>query len=243
MITCAVCDDDATIAETLFGLIRNYSDEFDCTAYTNPLALQAAVRGGQKFGLYILDIVMPGITGIELAREIHEADGESVIIFLTSSDEYHRDAFELEALQYLDKPMDMTKLYRALDRAVRYIGKKKLEFLPIQTKNGIHNIDTNQILYVESSRHILTFHLRDESEVATLDSSLSLERLTGMLHLPPFCVPCRGFIVNMNNVECLQKFMLVMTSGDVIPIPQKQFSKVRKQYSDYVLTRYSKGDV
>lgn len=242
MITCAICDDDVTVSDTLFGLIREYSAELDCTAFTSPLELNSKISSGQRFDFYVLDIVMPGLTGIELAREIHTVDGDAVIIFLTSSDEYHRDAFELEALQYLDKPIDKNKLYRALDRAVKYIGENKAECLPVQTKSGFRNIEMKQIVYVESFRHVLTFHLADNSQVTTLDSSLSLEKLLGTLHFPPFCAPYRGFVVNLNHTECLQKYVLVMTTGDQIPIPQKQFTKVRQQYSDYLLTKYTKGN-
>jgi DNA-binding LytR/AlgR family response regulator len=186
---------------------------------------------------------MPGLTGVDLAREIHKADGDCIIIFLTSSDEFHRDAFEVEALQYLDKPVDKTKLYRTLDRAVRYIGDKRAERLPVQTKDGFNNITINQIVYVESFHHVLTFHLRDGSTTQTMDSSLSLGKLTEALLFPPFCVPYRGFIVNLNHVDCLQKFRFSMSTGDVIPIPQKHFSQVRQQYSDYLLTRYTEENV
>lgn len=242
MIHCAVCDDDTVVAKELYGLIKDYPAQLDCAVFCDPLVLQSAVSGGQRFDLYLLDIVMPGLTGVDLARKIHKADGDCIIIFLTSSDEFHRDAFEVEALQYLDKPVDKTKLYRTLDRAVRYIGEKRAERLPVQTKDGFNNVTINQIVYVESFRHILTFHLRDGSTTQTLDSSLSLEKLTEALCFPNFCVPYRGFIVNMNYVDCLQKFWFSMSTGDVVPIPQKHFSQVRQQYSNYLLTRYTKGD-
>lgn len=242
MLHCAVCEDDISAAGVLNSMINEYYVALDCAVFFDPIILLSAVSSGQRFDLYILDIVMPSMTGIELAREIRSIDDDCVIVFLTSTDEFHRDAFQVEALQYLNKPVDKTILYRTLDRALNYIGNKQDVILPIQTKTGIYALSINQIVYVESYRHVLTFYLCNDSAIDTIDSTLSLEKLTASLPFPPFCAPYRGFIVNMNHVECLGKLQFSMSTGAVIPIPQKQFAKVRQQYSDYLLTRYSKGD-
>lgn len=242
MIRCAVCDDDPAAAETLHTWTREYSAELDCAVFRDPLLLRSAIRGGQRFGLYLLDIIMPGLTGVELAREIRSFDKDAVIVFLTGSDAFHRDGYEVEALQYLDKPLDKTKLFRTLDRARQYLGGKKNEPLLVQTKDGIRMLDVAQILYVEAFRHMLTFHLRGGSTIDTLYASLTLEKLAETLCFPPFCMPHRSFIVNMDHVDCVRKFRFYMSGNDAIPIASKQFSRVRQQYADYVLARFPKGD-
>lgn len=241
MLHCAVCDDDKSAAEVLHDMINEYPAELNCDVFLDPTALLSAIRSGKKFDLYILDIIMPELSGVALAHEIRQADDNCVIIFLTSSDEFSRDAFRVEALQYLDKPANRETLFHALDRALRYIGEKNDEILPVLTKTGIHALHSDKIVYAESFRHVITFHLSDGSAVETLDSSLSLQELSEKLRFPPFCTPCRGFIVNYSFVDCLRKLELCMITGAVIPIPQKQFSRVRLQYSDYLLTRYAKG--
>jgi len=242
VIHCAVCDDDIDVCEALQRLLKEYSAELDCSVFHDSLRLRSAFCSGQRFDLYLLDIVMPGLTGIDLAREVRKSDGDAVIIFLTSSNEFHQDGFEVEALQYLEKPVDKAGLYRALNRAMRYIGEKKDELLPVQTKDGIRTLTISQISFVESFRHVLSFHFSDGSTVDTLHSSLTLEKLTEGLRFPPFCMPHRSFFVNMNHVDYLQKSRFIMTNGKVVPIPEKQFSKVRAQYADYMLTRFSGGE-
>jgi len=242
MLHCAVCDDDQEVITALESMMIEYPADLDCAAFFDPLVLIEDVRSGKKFDLYILDIVMPQMTGIDLAREIRKTDSDCVIIFLTTSDEFHSEAFGVEALQYLDKPADKTTLYHTLDRALRYLGKQKEKILPLQTKDGIYALELNQIVYVESYKHTLTFHLKDGGKIATLDSSLPLKKLMETLGFPPFCAPYRGFIINLDYVDCLSKLQFSMTTGALIPIPQKQFSKVRRQYSDYLLTRYTKGE-
>lgn len=243
MLHCTVCEDDKSSAEVLHGMTNEYPAKLDCYVFFNPIALLSAVRSGKRFDLYILDIIMPELSGVDLAREIRKADNNCVIVFLTSSDEFHRDAFGVEALQYLDKPVNKETLYHAFDRSLRYIGQKSDEILPLQTKMRIHALHIDKIVYVESFRHILTFHLSNGSAIETLDSSLSLEKLSEKLRFPSFCAPYLGFIINLSFVDCLRKLQLSMTTGAVIPIPQKQFSRVRQQYSDYLLTWYAKGEI
>ncbi len=242
MLHCAVCDDDPKVVAVLQEMIAAYPGDLLSTGFLDPLDLLSAICNGQKFDLYILDIIMPTMIGIDLAEEIRKDDRDCIIIFLTSSDEFYRDAFSVDALQYLDKPVEEASLYHTFDRALRYIENNRDEILPVQTKTGFYALHINQIVYAESFRHVITFHLCDGSSVDTLDSSLTLKRLTELLHFPPFSAPYRVFIINLSYVDCLNKREFYMTNGSVIPIPQKQFSKVRQEYSDYLLTRYTKGD-
>lgn len=243
MRNCAICDDDKSSAELLSGIINEYSEKFDKHLYLNPAVLLADLKSGKKFDLFILDIVMPELSGLELAREIRRIDENCIIIFLTGSDEFCKDAFDVEALQYLIKPINRDMLFHSLDRALRYISRIDDDTLPIETKSGIHVVRKNRIVYAEAFRHIITFHFSDGSSIETLNSSLSLEKLAEMLCSQNFCTPHRSYIVNFSFVDYLHKLRLTMITGAVIPIPQKQFSKVRKQYSDYLLSRYTKGEL
>jgi DNA-binding LytR/AlgR family response regulator len=243
MLRCVLCDDDNTAGDTLRGFLKEYSVPLACTVFSDPLRLLTALRSGQKYELYILDIVMPAMTGIDLAREIRNVDEGAALIFITGSDDFHKEAYGVDALSYIEKPLEKDKLFRSLDRAMRYLGEKRDVILPVETKSGLQALNINRIVYVESYRHVLNFHMSDGSTVETLSSSIPLNQLMQSLPFPPFCSPYRGFIVNFDFVSCLGKLQLTMLQGSVIPIPQKQFSKVRRQYSDYLLTRYSRGEL
>ena len=238
----AICDDDCSVTDLLEDLLGEYFGDLKCTAFNDPSFLLKSIQGGNKYNLYILDIFMPELSGIELAHEIRAFDKECLIIFLTSSDDYHKDAYSVEALQYLQKPLNKERLFYTLNRALKYLGEKKTEVLPVQTKSGVRAVEINQIVYVEAFRHVLEIHLRNGSKIETLDSSMTLEWLLSALSFPPFCVPYRGFIVNLDHAECLEKYRFCMSSGDKIPVPQKQFIKVRQQFSDYLLNKFEKGD-
>ena len=84
--------------------------------------------------------------------------------------------------------------------------------------------------------------MTDGTTVDTLYASMTLEKLAEKLRFPPFCMPHRSFIVNMVHIDCVQKFQFCMSNNDAIPIASKQFSRMRQQYADYVLTSFSKED-
>lgn len=239
MIQCLICDDETSVTATLSTLIEQYSQlnqiKISCRVYNNPVLAADAVNH-EKMHLYILDIVMPEMTGIALAEAIRIHDSNGIIIFLTSSTEYHAEAFSLEALQYLKKPVDQAAFFRVLDRSLSYLNQRRLSgALPVQSRTGIHNLAPGKIIYVESHRHVLTFFIEDESPIESLSGSLSLEKLMGTLNTASFYAPYKGYIINFDHVNALDKHGFVMSNHLVVPISARHYTKIRKDYSDYLL--------
>lgn len=234
MIRFFICDDDKMVTDLISKIVKQqYTDSVLCV-FNDPLQAKFSLLTNH-YDVYLLDIVMPDITGIELAKEIRKVDNKGFIIFLTSSDEFRADAYAVEALQYLEKPVLEENLIHSLDRAILYKKGTETKKLAIQTKNGLRPVSSDDIIYVESHRHVLILHLQNGVIYESVSGSLTLEKLAEELSFPPFCSPCRGFIVNFNYVECLDKCTLSMTLGSLVPISTAQSASVRKQYSDYLL--------
>lgn len=245
MIPCLICDDDLTVSNEVNLLINEYnrmnSVSIKCDIFSDPLKAKAAILNGTSYQLYILDIVMPELTGIELAKEIRKRDSDSIIFFLTSSNEFHSDAFAVEALQYLTKPVSKHDLFRILDRSNKLIQKQVSKRLPIQAKGGIYSFPVHEIIYVESHRHVLTFTIKDGQKIDSLSGSISLEKVMETLDSPIFYSPYKGYIINFNHVSCLEPSCFIMIDHASIPISKKQYSKVRKDYSEYILSQCKNG--
>lgn len=244
MINLTICDDDINTANYISCLTKNYSiansHDIDCHVFNNPFDLINLIEKNRLFDIYILDIIMPGMTGVRLAEEIRIKDPHGIIIFLTNSDEFCKEAFSVEAIQYLIKPVDTKKYAATLARALLYLNNCKAKTFPVQTKNGIRQVAEDNIVYIESFGHKLIFHMNDGEVFNTINSSLTLTKLSEALSFPPFFSPYRGFLVNYNYVDCVNKSNIFMITGDEIPIPLKQSGKVRQQYSEYLLTKYNK---
>ena len=110
MIKIAVCDDEKKYLDRIKELSEQYADEkgllFDIHPYASPSDFLDSVEGGEEYSGYILDIYMPGITGMSVATELRSSGIEAPIIFLTSSPDFALQAFGVNATHYILKPYD-----------------------------------------------------------------------------------------------------------------------------------------
>ena len=111
MLHIALVDDDARELERTGTLVERWQDAPSrFAAFSSARALLAAMDAGADFDLYLLDVVMPEMDGIELGRAIRERDKDGAIIFLTTSPDFALDSYEVWPLQYLLKPVDAARL-------------------------------------------------------------------------------------------------------------------------------------
>ena len=109
--------------------------------------------------IVLLDICMPGILGTEVAREIlSKREGDTDIIFLTTSPDFAVEAFALHAGDYLTKPYTKQRLTDALDRLIE--KRRNRLYIPVSCGKQIHRIDLFNVLYAEAKNHSVEIHLK-----------------------------------------------------------------------------------
>ena len=101
------------------------------------------------FDLIFLDIQMPGLDGVTLAKALRQKEFEGILIFVTILTECMLDAFEVEAMDYLCKPIDENRLDHALKRSLKRLGLKTEKHLFIQTMNWCKTVKLSDIYYCE----------------------------------------------------------------------------------------------
>ena len=105
----AICDDDSLVLQELSKLLNQYRAQnrshLEYDVYACPLELVAQIEKGTHYDIILLDVVMPGINGIQCAKDIRAIDNFVKIIFLTSSAEYAVESYSVSAYQYLLKPL------------------------------------------------------------------------------------------------------------------------------------------
>src|SRR5574344_1361863 len=114
------CDDDQAVIDNIKAIIfRNDQapKDIELTSYSNSTKLLSALEDGKDYDIFLLDILMPEINGMELAKAIRRTDKTSLIIFLTSSPEFAVDSYDVNAFGYLLKPVSETKLFALLSKA------------------------------------------------------------------------------------------------------------------------------
>lgn len=146
----------------------------------------------------ITDIDMPGISGIEAAQIIRRQLSDVEIIFISSYDDYIKEAVQLYAMDYIEKPLNEIRLMSTINRLIRKVGFSSRRF-QFTTEKGIEYAYTDDLYMVEA--------LRKKTMVYTtykvFESHHSLKELEMILSSPVFFKSSRSFIINLKKVSSL----------------------------------------
>jgi len=239
MLQIAVCDDDPAQLAYLEQLAREFTGERGLEAqvvsFAHPDALETACAK-QVFHIYLLDIVMPMLSGLELGRSIRRVNTDAQIIYITTEPGFALDAYAVNPLHYLIKPVRRDELFSALELAVKKVGGGKETAVTIHTKDGLRTISADEIVCCEYVRHHAVYTLSGgaREETATLRESFS-EHVAPLLQDGRFLQPHAAFAVNMGFVERLDKAGFTMRGGAFVPVSGKLYAGVRDAYIKYRL--------
>ncbi len=237
LIEIALCDDCADDIEKLRSFVEQFSAEHTefpirLSTFISSAELLDHLDSSGGFDLYILDVVMPKISGMELAERIRSRGEKTEIIFLTCSREYALDAFSVRASGYLLKPVLKPAFDEELLRAIqRRISSEESAALIVKTKDGIRRVSLHELVMIESFNHTRVLTMSDNSVLETpVTLSELFEQLCGYGN---FLMPHRAYIVNLNYSMGIKRYELLMIGNRRIPIPRKQFAAVQEIFSNF----------
>ena len=226
----AVCDDQDKELETLAALLDTWQRE-----RKTPLRWRSFRSAGQlleaarreRFTLYLLDVIMPGMDGMEAAQEIRSFDAAADIVFLTSSPGFAYESYSVRALEYLLKPITPRLLFPLLDRlALR--EQRPQEGLTLKTGSMLVRVPFSQLAYVEVNGKHLYFNLTDGQVREVVGSLKDYEPL--LLARPEFMRIHRSYIVNMMQIEELSSTGVHTFSGKDLPVSRLLYPQLQKDY-------------
>ena len=184
--------------------------------------------------ILILDIIMPGFTGMQAAHEIRKFNEEIKIIFLTSSKEFAIESYSVGAYYYLLKPVLNEKLFSVLDKVVSEITSKQ-ESCVIYTHMGIVNIPFAKIECLEVYNKHLVFHLSDGSTKETRGALTDYENV--FLERKEFLKIHRSYILNMNYIHSIEAGEIATYSGKKFPVSRLLAKDIKEHYMNYMFTK------
>lgn len=239
MLRIAICDD---MKDELL-LITEITNEFftkcgtsaDIRQFNHPDALLTACET-ETYHIFLLDMVMPMVSGLDLGHKIRLVNTDAQIIFITTEPGFALDAYAVNPLHYLLKPMDKNALFAALELAENKMDFGTETIVTVKTKNGLRTISADHISCCEYVRHTVVYTLisGERIESSTISGSFT-EHIQPMLADRRFLRPHAAFIVNMSQVERISKEGFILRGGSFIPISSKQFKTVRDAYMSYRL--------
>lgn len=233
----ALCDDTKLDLDTNAALLRRclarVGIEGRIETFQHPDDLLSA-RESKTYDLYLLDVVMPMLSGIELGREIRRTQQKSPLIFLTTSNEFAIDAFAVNATHYLVKPFTEEQLYEALRRALETGELGKKQFLTIKTlKGSLQSVPIDDIEYIECRDHVLTIHSHNDVVVEARRSLSRFQEELEIMSPGQFASPYKGYIVNMNKITLIEPRAVVLRCGFQVPLPRGAFRDFQMRYVSY----------
>lgn len=241
MLTIAVCDDNLADLERNVMLVREWSfgqgkPDIAIRSFTSPYELIEYVNNGESVDVFLLDILMPEMTGIVLAQHLQSILVDSLLVFITNSEDYYADAFSLYAFQYLRKPIGKAILFPVLEKACSHFSYKIQNVFNLKTTEGIFRIPLHQIMYVELSSHFCYFHLSNGRCLKSVYLRTSFERFIAPLLMDPLFIKTHNaFVVNLNFTKKLSSGKLLLTDGTELPVARSSAKEVQKHYIAYGL--------
>lgn len=241
MFKIAICDDESGSLEWTAALGRDYlkdRPQFGArlSLFESGQALLSAVEGSGGFDLYLLDVLMPELNGIEVGKQLRANRKDGAIIYLTASPDYAVESYLTQAFFYLLKPVSRGQLFDVLDQAVAVRQKHREEHVVIHTPNGLRTLPLNDILYLERVSRSVRYYMADGETIdsRTLRGTFG-EAAASLLEDPRFILCGASFALNLSHVKAIERREALLDSGACLPLPRTAYGTVKKEWLNYWL--------
>ncbi len=226
-----IVDDDAQDTLQLAGLLKQYAQDRFVSARLS------AYHSGEQFlqeanlneiDILFLDIYMTGLTGIEVAREARARGADFPIVFLTTSQSHAIESYEIRAFDYILKPIEYTRLSRVMQLLQSSLRDR---FIIVKQGREPIKVVLSEIIFVDHHNHYLQIHTKN-SVIKTYRKFSDFEQ--EMLLHERFLTCQRCVMVNMDQIERIEKNNFVMRNGTYVPINRNQTKTIKARYFDYI---------
>lgn len=233
MIKIAVCDDEeimlSGLKETITGYLEHRSCRYEIHTYSDA---EAMLREDIHYDIVFLDIQMNGMDGMTAARKLRESGDECFLVFVTVTREYVYDAFEVEASDYLLKPVVHERFARTMERILHYVNDRNGRSLTILKGKQCQSIQFADILYCEVINRKIYVHTKNQ----VIDYYSKIDQLEKQLDSCFFRCH-RSYVVNLRYVCGCENDMAQLENGEQIPISRLRHQEFLSAVLHYMKDR------
>ncbi len=231
MLRVAVVEDNPDFTSQILGYIDDYQKDTGMEFYVRefPGAFSFFGSDTTAWDIVLLDIEMPGMNGMEVAAKIREQDEGTVIVFITNMAQYAIKGYEVNALDFILKPLNYqtfsTRFTRAIKR-VPYRGRKKIT---LNTSNEVISLPVDEILYVESKDRFLHYHTASGT-YSIRDTMRHAEEELGEYNF----IRCNyWYLVNLEKVDRIRDNVVELNGYELV-ISRRNKVAFREAFSAYL---------
>ena len=226
----AICDDERNFAKMLKDYISEYAAIHDFTnhveLYFSPTQLLRADLS--KCDVVFLDIEMPGIDGIETARQLRQQYDELLLVFITGWIKYAPDGYRVNAFRYLLKKSLPEDLWLCLDEIQEKLFENT-ECISLRSKERELEIPLKNIVYFEGTRqkNVLVYL---KHELPPIECYGKISEMDELLQEKGFLRIQKSFLVNMAYIEKIRNYKARLRNGTELKVSERQYQSVNQQY-------------
>ncbi len=185
------------------------------------------------YAILLLDLYMDKMSGMDIARAVRDQGDTCQLVFITGTDSYAVQSYEVNATYYLLKPVTSQSLTPALNRCLNAIGVSPKSIMIIANRTPTR-IPLNSILWADASRNAVQLH----TDGGIIKSYLTFEKFLDLLENDRRFLLCyKGCIINMDRIVSLDGDVFVVDNGDYVPIRKRGLNEVKHQYIQYLCER------
>jgi response regulator of the lytR/algR family len=227
----AVCDDNPKELERIKGCfcrIQGYDlvcSYFDSTSTD----MEILKTENSPYDLYILDIEMPGMNGLKLAKSIREKDSRALFVFLTSYTRYMKDVFDVVTFDFIEKPISDEKLLQILERAATYLNITSQHF-SFGYRASRYSLKYDRILYIEKKGRQALIHTFED----VYKTNMTLEEIWKQLNPKSFVHIHSSYIINLYNLDRKDNEIAIMRNGEKLHITKGYRRELAMRHYEFV---------
>ena len=233
-IRIAAVDDEpiftAMVKETIEAHMKNAGEDYKMQIFSGGNELLSSDRE-KPFDLVLLDIDMPQITGIEIARELRMKREDTAIIFVTNKDELVYETIQYTPFRFIRKSRFSQEISEALENYLRKRREQKAVYF-FSVDDGKRPVNVVSLIYAEVQSHKLTVHCEEESFEANGNLSDVEKAIAGY----GFVRIHKSYLVNLRYISLIRKSEIILDDGTSLPLSRRKLESVKME-----LVRFARG--
>lgn len=237
MLKIAICDDRKEDRDRMNQYVQQFCQErmreAEIKVFAHPDDLILTCEKLRPH-IYILDIVMPMVNGIQAARELRWNQPDAQIIFATSEESFALESFDVNPVNYIMKPIKREKLFETLDLAIKRIHLEEEKTVTMKVKGGYRTIHIDDILYLDYRNHVVSYHLLSGETISTSTLRIGFAEYLMQNHEEDDIVLCHESVaVNIKSIDKLTKTDIAVRNHEILPVAKSRYAQVSEKYMNY----------
>ena len=245
MYRISVCDDNSGELKKICSIINDYTAEnniiAEVRAFSTGRELLEYEDGRTYSDIYILDIIMPHMNGIQLGKAIRQKNSEAFIIFLTTSKDYALESYSVKAFSYLIKPAVKENVAAELTDCFSRISKPTERFV-LKCSAGTVSVSADDIVYIEYYNHRMIYRLAGGRVLESVYLRETFDSMIGdFIKNGSFIKSSASYLVNMKHIKTVNNVGFIMSDGTLLTVTRR-YAEARKKYIDHELNGGEEND-